>query len=241
MDELLEAWEQSYGGWAEDLMDDGYEGLLLKPLAGHPDAALALIEHVKCWNNHKQRKIAATIAGYLGPKAPGSLLDELFEAERNRDAATDDMFERLNVQSVVEDVVFAATRWCRHNETRSQGIAILKRVVEDTLSGTYWNTASYAMATLLFHGAPGSELLLSGFAAFASGKSPDHPSRPSLDQEREFASKLIEGDKGCIASIETHLANGEVETERFSDDPGTRDSVDEFLTMAAAFAPNSRP
>lgn len=232
MNELIEAWEQPYGGWAEDLMDDGDEGLQLKPLADHPDAALAIIDHVKGWDRHKQRKITATIAGYLGPKAPSDLLDELFEAERKRDKATDDTFERLTAQSVVEDVAFAATRWCRHDDTRPQGIAILQRVVEDTLGGTYWNTASYAMATLLLHNAPGAEELLNGFAEFANGN-------PNLNQEREFASKLVKGDKDCIASIETHLTNAEAEAERLSEDPETRDSVNGFLKIAAAFTPNS--
>jgi hypothetical protein len=236
MNQLLEAWEQPYGAWAEDLMDEGREAVLLKPLADHPDAALAVIEHIRERDSHKQRKLAASLAGHLGARAPADLLSALFRAERARDEGSDDALERLTIQSVVEDLVFAATRWCASDATRAHGIALLTTIVDDTVGKRYWNTASYAMATLLRHDAAWARPLLVSFAELAAGSPPDHPSRPSLTQEREFAARLAQGDPGCLRSVESHLEKCDAAAERAGADPETKQLVARFLEVAAGYA-----
>src|SRR5690349_1409226 len=123
-------WDRLIGPWVSELQHDGIEAALLKPLAQHPGAALRVIGRLRLSDDFDQRKSAATLAGFLGAAAPPSLLDELFEAERARDSHARSDDERFETQSVVEDVVFAAARWCRHAGRRPQGLAVLRKVVE---------------------------------------------------------------------------------------------------------------
>src|SRR5262249_18081399 len=170
--QLTNRWNEVFGGWVEDLMREGHEAAILIPLAQRPTGAFRIIAHVRDWDNHMQRKIAATLAGHLGEKAPPSLLDELFQAETERDRRASQPLDRLLVQSVVEDIVFAATRWARTAGRKAPGVALLRKVVERTLSGQYWNTASYAMMGLAHHQADDWRNLLERFAAFANGARP---------------------------------------------------------------------
>src|SRR4051794_29265367 len=94
--ELLDSWQNMYGSWTEDLMRDGSEAALLGPLATRPAGALRIVREIRSWDNHMQRKIAATIVGRVGAGAPATLLNELFEAEAARRAAVAaDSFEVL--------------------------------------------------------------------------------------------------------------------------------------------------
>jgi hypothetical protein len=137
------AFSSRYG--VANLHRDGLEGAILKPLAQYHGASMYLVQRIRTSDDYTQRKIAVTIVGFLGPVAPVEILDELFEAESVRDRAPRNDGERFETQSVVEDIVFAATRWCRHGERRDAGIALLRQIVERTLSSEYWNTSSYAM------------------------------------------------------------------------------------------------
>jgi len=119
--QLTSAWEERYGAWAEDLQRDGLEAALLVPLARHPAAALHVARHVAHWDNHLQRKLAATLVGLVGAAAPADMLDVLFDAEVVRRNATRELFEQLTSHSVVEDIVFAATRWCRAGSGATPG------------------------------------------------------------------------------------------------------------------------
>ena len=209
-------------------MKDGIEGCILQPVGEVPEAAAELVRHTFKSDNYVRRKIAATLAGYIAA-ADGSLLRELFDAERTRDAALPaDSRERLYSQSVVEDVVFAAARWCRREELRRPGLAVLSDVVRRTLAGEYWNTASYALATLRYYNEPGSAELLKQFQAFCTPtllrkvRPPEHPSRPTLDQERQFAKGLTAGNPGTLGSIEQVLAQKDEAARRVTLDDDTR-------------------
>jgi hypothetical protein len=225
---VIELWDDVFAAWAAELLRDGLEPAILLPLAQRPAGALRIVGHLRGSAGHEQRKIAAMLAGFLGPRAPANLLDELFEAEAARDRTAPES-ERFDTQSVVEEVVFAATRWCRHLERKPAALALLTKVVERTMAGEYWNTSSYAMAGLVHHGAPGAPDLLARFAAFASGPAPEHPSRPSLGQERAFAEAL---GRGQSDQIEKLLARAETDAARVTWDDDATAAIDELLDAA---------
>lgn len=217
-------------------MREGHEAAILIPLAQRPTGAFRIIAHVRDWDNHMQRKIAATLAGHLGEKAPPSLLDELFQAETERDRRASQPLDRLLVQSVVEDIVFAATRWARTAGRKAPGVALLRKVVERTLSGQYWNTASYAMMGLAHHQADDWRNLLERFAAFANGARPSHPSNPSLKQECQFVANLRAGQSDII---EHHLAQADEQALAIKWDGEAEALIAEFLNLAAQVTASS--
>lgn len=212
-------------------MKDGCDAAILMPLAGYPAAAGRIVQHISGWDNYSQRKIAATIAGFLGSGAPPSLLDSLFVAEVARRRSARETFEVLTGHSVVEDIVFAATRWCRFADRREAGLGLLRTVVERSLAGEYWNTVSYAMAGLIFHRAPDAGQLLQHFVRFANGPPPADPGRPSLTQEREFAAEL---QRGNSAMIEESLSAREREAQNIVWDDEARRAIEEFMATARA-------
>jgi hypothetical protein len=192
--ELIAQWEQRIGGWTEDLMSTGLEEATLRPLCASPAAALAIVEHVREWNAHMQRKIAATIVGILGDEAPAEMLETMLAAERSRRRSAKSFYEQLLSHSVVEDIVFAATRWCRCPGRRGQGIAVLESVVDETLAGDAWNTSSYAMTGLVRHDAAAQQKRLARFDAYAQTTKPG-------SQERSFADALRQGNAEAIERL----------------------------------------
>jgi hypothetical protein len=222
------------------LMKDGVEGCILQPIGEVPAAAAELVHHTFNSDNYLRRKIAAALAGYA-VSADGPLLKELFDGERTRDSALPpDSRERLYSQSVVEDVVFAAARWCRKEELRPPAVAVLADVVRRTLAGEYWNTASYAMATLRHYNEPGSAELLKQFQAFCTPsllrkvRPPEHPSRPTLEQERQFAKGLAAGNPATLGSIEQVLAQKDEAARRVALDDDTKQWLAGLLDLARA-------
>jgi hypothetical protein len=57
--------------------------------------------------------------------------------------------ERFDAQSVVEDVVDSGIRWCGQRERRQAGASVLRRVVERTVAGEYWNASATALEGLV--------------------------------------------------------------------------------------------
>ena len=184
--DLDSAWFRVADWCAYDLTKDGYEGVVLQPLGQFPAAATTVVRAAAQSDNYMHRKTAASLAGWIC-KPETSLLDDLFCAEVTRDTnpKTDDL-RRLDTQSVVEDIIFAATRWAREQSLQQSAFALLTSIVQRTIDGEYWNTSSYAMTTLVRHSADGAADLLARFQSFANGTPPQHPSRPSLTQERNF-------------------------------------------------------
>jgi hypothetical protein len=228
-DDLIEMWEESVGGWVEDLAREGQEAAVLVPLCRYPAAARRIVAHVEDWDNHMQRKIAAMVVGFLASEAPADKLDAMFEAESRRDGAAEEEIDRLLSQSVVEDIVFAATRWCRSVDRKEAGLAVLAKVVQRTVDGEYWNTASYAMMGLARHSARGARELLERFGAFAVGKPPIHPCNPTLQQEREFAAQIR---MGRCDGIENHLADSELQAASVEWEREEAAVLREFLEVA---------
>lgn len=219
---LVSAWEERFGAWAEDLLRDGLETALLVPLAEHPAGALCVARHVAHWDNHLQRKLAATIVGLVGVAAPADMLDALLDAEVARRGQTGELFEQLTSHSVVEDIVFAATRWCRAAERREAGLAVLRRVVERTLDGEYWNTASYAVMGLVHHDAPDAGALFERFAVFARGG--------ERAPERAFVEHLAQGNSTII---EDQLAGAEREAATIAWSDDARAAIGELVVLAS--------
>lgn len=213
-DALLAAWERQVDWIGNVLTKDGVEGCVLQPVGQMPAAATALVRHAFQSDNYIHRKVGAALGGYV-TDADHHLLKELFEGERTRDAKMPaDSRERLFCQSVVEDIVFAAARWCRSDDLRTAGLDLSSDVVRRTIDGEYWNTASYAMTTLCFYREAGAAELLKRFHAFCTPSGlpfrrkprlPEHPSRPTLEQERQFAQGLAAGNPATLRSIERLL------------------------------------
>src|SRR5579862_8817564 len=62
-------WDQSIGAWVWDLCRDGLEAAILKPLAQCRSASLHLVDRMRGSDNFAERKLAATIVGFLGVHA----------------------------------------------------------------------------------------------------------------------------------------------------------------------------
>jgi hypothetical protein len=144
-------------------------------------------------------------------------------------------FGRLHTQSVVDDIVFSAAFWARNPNTREAGFDLLRSVVEKTIDGEYWNTSSYAMTTLLHHQAVGSSELLKRFHDFAMKAKVDHPSNPSLTQEKEFAQSLVAKNAKTLGVIES-LLDQKVEAAAGKGlDENSRAAIDELVRFAERF------
>lgn len=231
--EFLRLWDEQLATFCvEDLMPAGQEAALLQPLAALPAAAERLVRRAGLSDDHRQRRAAAILAGFAAVHSR-DLLDELFERESERAAAAPtDSLEPLYSQAVVEDLVLAATRWCRSGGLREPALGLLRKVVERTLVGEYWGSAPFALTTLLRHQAPGSEVLLEAFAAFAFRPPPDHPSNPSLRTEQSFVDALQSAGGERLSAVEDMLDRQEAEGARVVFDPDTQAVVDRWLTLA---------
>jgi hypothetical protein len=232
---FLQLWEEQLARWCvDDLMPSGHEGALLQPLAATPRAAERLVRRAGLSDDHRQRKAAAILAGLLAPPVAGDLLDELFERESERGAAAPpEGLEPHYSQSVVEDLVLSASRWCRRPEQREPALALLRKVVERTLMGEYWSSAAYALATLCRHDTPDAPALLRQFAAFAEHAPPDHPVRPTLATERRFVDAL-RGGGDALGAVEDMLERQDALAAEVMFEPETEALVDRWLALARA-------
>lgn len=230
--ELVGLWDQQLARWCvDDLMPAHQEGALLQPLALYPHAARLLLRHAALSEDHRQRKAAAILAGHA-TELPHDTLDELFERESERSAAAaPDGLEPHYSQSVVEDVVLAASRWCRHSGLREPAFALLRKIVERTLVGDYWCTAPYALATLCRYEAPGAEALLREFDAYTRRPAPDHPTRPTLHTERRFV-EALHGSGDGLGAVESMLARQDALAGEVVLEPETQELVDSWLELA---------
>jgi hypothetical protein len=232
--DLLAAWFRVADWAAYDLAKQGAEGIVLKPLGRHSKAATFIARFGFTSSNYRHRKVAASLAGWV-QQSPPDLLAQLFqqELERDRRMPKDDL-RRLDTQSVVEDIVFSAALWARHEHSRPPALQLLRDVVERTLAGEYWNTASYAMTTLCRHQATGCDELLTRFRKFASSAIVNHPSRPCLTQEKEFAENLAARNPKTLHAIESSL-NQKEEVASANLDENSRAAIEELLQAAERF------
>jgi hypothetical protein len=145
-------------------------------------------------------------------------------------------FERLSMQSVVEDIVFSAAFWARREETRAAAFELLRRVVERTIGGEYWNTASYAMTTLCRHQCLAYADLLTRFQQFAfKGKVDEHPTNTDLMQEKEFAQHLAAKNPNTLVVIESSLNQKETAATAANLDDNSRAAIDQLVKVAERF------
>ena len=205
-DPFLDTWDRQLAAWCvDDLMPEGLEAAVLLPLAAYRWAAAALVEHAGQSDDFRHRKLAAILAGFI-ENPPHQLLDDIFERESERGAlAPPETSEALYSQSVVEDVTLAAVRWCQDTSAREAGLALLRKVVERTLIGEYWGSASYALAALRHFEPDSTRGLLDNFVAFAMGAPPTHPANPTLGTERQFARMLRSGHSEAWTAVSAIL------------------------------------
>jgi hypothetical protein len=232
--DLLAVWFRVADWAAYDLSKDGSEGLVLKPLGQHSKAATFIARLVSQSSVYRYRKIAAGLTGWI-KQPPLDLLAVLLQQESERDKALPkDDWSRLDCQSVLEDIVFSGAFWARNEPTRAAGFELLRSVVERTISGEYWNTASYAMTTLCRHQAPGCSELLNRFEHFANHTQVEHPSRPSFEHEKQFAQNLLAEDPKTLEVIESSL-NQREEAAKAELDENSRSAVVELVKFAERF------
>jgi hypothetical protein len=233
--DLLGAWFQVADWVAYDLAKDGTEGVVLKPLGQHSKASTFIVLAGFNSDNYRHRKIAASLAGWI-EHPPLDLLAQCFQHETERDhRLPKDDFRRLDSQSVVEDIVFSAAFWARRDQTRPAAFELLRKIIERSITGEYWNTASYAMTTLCRHQAPGCAELLNRFQQFSVNAMVEHPSMPSLTQEREFADNLLSKNSRTLDAIED-LLNEKVNAATAADlDESSRRAIEDLLKVAQLF------
>jgi hypothetical protein len=233
--DLLAAWFRVANWTAYKLFKDSAEGVVLKPLGQHSKAATFIVRSASKSSIFQHRKIAACLAGWI-QRPPLDLLAELFqhEAERDQQLPKKD-FGRLETQSVVEDIVFSAAFWARRERTRAAAFELLRTVVERTIAGQYWNTASYALTTLCRHQAAGHSELLIRFQQFANSAKVDHPSNPCLTQEKNYAQNLLAKDPRTLDNIELLLDQKEEAAIAVSLDEHSRAAIDELVQVAERF------
>ena len=230
--DLFAVWFRVADWGAYDLMKDGCESILLKPLGECSSAATLIARSGSQSVNYRHRKLVSSLAGWI-QEPPLDLLNELFqhEVERNRQLSVQDS-RRLDQQSVVEDIVFSASRWARNPMTRDAAIEVLRVVVEQTIAGEYWNTSGYAITTLSRYEAEGHTELLKQFVAFANGEPIDHVSRPSYAQERLFAANLLVRNPDTLNAIEHHLDAQDEVAKSFTLDEKSRSAINELVDFA---------
>jgi hypothetical protein len=204
-DDLTTAWNKVLDWIAFGLLKEGFEGIILHPLGKYALSSTFLSRATFSSNDFNYRKVAASLPGWTNDPDQ-NILDEFFSYESQRDSSLPkDDFRRLECQSVVEDIVFSASRWTRTKKLRAVGLELLKSIVNRTFSGQYWNTSSYAMVTICRYSPPYAKNLLDAFYDFAHQGFVDHPSNPSLTQERTYSENLINNDKATLNSIENSL------------------------------------
>jgi hypothetical protein len=243
-DELFEMWEQLASWVGDELMSNGIEGCVLRPVGQMSTSAIELVRHSFKSENYFRRKVAAALAGYIENPDPG-LLSELFDEERARDARLPaDSIERLYCQSVVEDIVFSAARWCRKEDLKLPAFALLSKIVEATITGEYWNSACYAIATLCYYN-QSPELLKrfqayctpSGLPLFGKVALPKHPSRPTLEQEKQFAKGLAARNTATLNSIEKLLDEKDQAAVQISMSDENKQWLQKFIQVARDLEP----
>ncbi len=228
---LLERWD-ALSNWLWDALGrEGLEGAVFQLLGKETAGAECLIRHAAGFPEHQQRKLAASLAGFL-VQPTTNILGELLERETARDQAATRFADRLYSQSVVENIVFSASRWCRRAALRPAGLAVLRRVVEQTLAGQYWNTSAYAITTLCRYDLDGSAALLRAFHAYAHTATLEHPATTTLEQEQATTTALLAGDPQALTTIDDAITHLDAAAAREEFTPDSADAVLQLLAAA---------
>lgn len=229
--DLFDAWFRVADWCAYTLSKEGCEPVVLKPLGQHSRAAAIIVREASQSQSYMHRKLAASLAGWVRDPEP-NLLEELFQQVAAYDATLEPGdFERLESQSVMEDVVVAAHRWMRDEIRRLPAAQALRQIVRCTFAGQYWDSAGDAMIAICKYCPDDSTELLQEFAAYANGSPPSHPSRPSLMQEKAVAEKLLARDPDALAAID-RLLNAQDAVAETEIDDNSRAAIDHLIRMA---------
>jgi hypothetical protein len=127
------------------LAKEGLESGVFAPLGSqYPAAAGWLVECMSLSPDNVTQKLAAMLAGWIDDSEQLDLLGSLLQQQRAACQAS-----AMDANSVVEDIMFAATRWGnRTGAVQAAGVQTLAAIVLDALGGIEWNTAHWAAANL---------------------------------------------------------------------------------------------
>ncbi len=194
-------------------------------LARHPTALRRFGEALITSEDEYARKLAGYSLGYL----EGVGLEEfdgMMKLEIAR-AKLGGATEELNAQSTVEDLVLSAVRLVKDGRGPEVGLGFLERIVTDLIEERrYWNTTSYAMASLINADAERYGDLLQKWSRRIDAPPPDHESKPNFETEREWRDFIKQGTTDQIFEM---LAWEEEEAAKTKLRPDGRRVLDDLL------------
>ncbi len=201
-------------------------------LARHQTALRRFGEALITLEDEYARKLAGYSLGYL----EGVGLEEfdgMLKLEISR-AKLGGTIEELNAQSTVEDLVFSAVRLIKDGRGAEVGLAFLERIVTDVVEERrYWNTSSYAMASLINTDGARYEILFQKWSRRIDGPPPEHESKPNFETEREWRDFIKDGTTDQIFQM---LTWEEEEAARMKLRPDGRRVLDDLLQALEAAA-----
>lgn len=202
-------------------------------LAQHPTALRRFSEALITSENEYARKLAGYSLGYLDgvglEEFDGMLKLEISRAKLNGPV------EELNAQSTVEDLVFSAVRLVKDGRNPEVGLAFLERIVTDVVEERrYWNSSSYAMASLMNADDERYRPLFKKWSRQIDGPPPEHVSRPDFETEREWRDFIKEGTTDQIFEMLVWEEQEAAKMKLRSDGRQVLDDLLQALETAAA-------
>lgn len=194
-------------------------------LARHPTALRRFSEALITLENEYARKLAGYSLGYLDGVGPEEF-DGMLKLEVAR-AKLGGSAEEQNAQSTVEDLVFSAVRLIKDGRGPEVGLAFLERIVTDLVEERrYWNSSSYAMASLMNADAERYRVLFGKWSRRIDGPPPEHESKPNFETEREWRDFIKDGTTNQILEM---LTWEEEEAAKMKLRPDGRQILDDLL------------
>jgi len=214
------------------LHKNGVAHAAFSELAQHPIALRRFSEALITSENEIARKLAGYSLGYLDGVGPEEF-DGMLKLEISR-AKLGGPTEEQNAQSTVEDLVFSAVRLIKDGRGPEAGLAFLERIVTDVVEERrYWNSSSYAMASLMNADNERYQDLFQKWSRRIEGPPPEHESNPNFETEREWRDFIKDGTTNQIFEM---LTWEEEEAAKMKLRPDGRQVLDDLIQALEAVA-----
>ena len=214
------------------LHKNGVAHAAFSELARHPIALRRFSEALITSENENARKLAGYSLGYLEGVGQEEF-DGMLKLEISR-AKLGGPAEEQNAQSTVEDLVFSAVRLIKDGRNPEAGLAFLERIVSDVVEERrYWNSSSYAMASLMNADLERYRDLFQKWTRRIEASSADQEDQPSFETECEWRDFIKEGTTNQIFEM---LTWEEEEAAKMKLRPDGRQVLDDLLRALEAVA-----